>query len=350
MIRITDVALHRLGGPLGQAVQNAHNRWADREGLLLVLTDETGAQGIGEASPLPGHSPETLADCAEALAVGRLRGLALPTEHGELPGVERPGAARFAWETACTDLRARRAGVTFQQALTRRPVQEVPLHALVGSLEQARAALGRHAQTLKLKLGTRPFHDDLRLLVTLRHEYGPRPRLRLDANGAWSLAEAREHLHELAPLDIEFVEQPVPKGQLAQLGRTPVPFAADESLLDPSERAALWAHPDCVAVVIKPALLGLFPALALAAEAKAHHKGVVVTHLFDGPVGLTAARWLAMALPDPPLACGLATHAGLAAWPAVDLPIAADGPRLLPPAGEAQGLGFAKAGVPWDPR
>jgi L-alanine-DL-glutamate epimerase-like enolase superfamily enzyme len=47
--------------------------------------------------------------------------------------------------------------------------------------------------------------------------------------------------------------------------------------------------------------------------------GVVVTHLFDGPIAMAAACELALALPKT-LACGLDVHDGLTAWPPCDVP------------------------------
>jgi L-alanine-DL-glutamate epimerase-like enolase superfamily enzyme len=72
--------------------------------------------------------------------------------------------------------------------------------------------------------------------------------------------------------------------------------------------------------VLKPAALGLLRAHEIGVRAQARGLDVVVTHLFDGPIGLAAACELALSLPRPPLACGLDAHAGLAAWPEVPVP------------------------------
>ena len=40
--------------------QDARRSWPERESLLLRLTDDSGVSGAGEASPLPGYSPEPL--------------------------------------------------------------------------------------------------------------------------------------------------------------------------------------------------------------------------------------------------------------------------------------------------
>lgn len=63
--------------------------------------------------------------------------------------------------------------------------------------------------------------------------HGWRPRLRVDANGGWSLKDAKLMLDWLAERGCDYVEQPLPKGQEHQLpdlfqGR-PLPIFADES-------------------------------------------------------------------------------------------------------------------------
>ncbi len=60
--------------------------------------------------------------------------------------------------------------------------------------------------------------------------------------------------------------------------------------------------------MIKPAVHGLLGAHALAGRARAAGKGVIVTHLFDGPVGTAAACELALALGETRYAAGLAPH------------------------------------------
>ena len=68
--------------------------------------------------------------------------------------------------------------------------------------------------------------------------------IRLDANGAWTLVEAREKMEQLAHSGIHSIEQPLAPGQLndmAQLCRDSIiPVALDEELIgisDPAERS-----------------------------------------------------------------------------------------------------------------
>src|SRR5690606_33379374 len=97
------------------------------------------------------------------------------------------------------------------------------------------------------------------------------------------------------------------------LGATRAPDA-------PGALDALLAAGLANVLVLKPMLLGGFlPALALAARARACGAGVVISHLFDGPVALAASAHLAVAL-GTTRACGLDRHSGLQAWPEIDIP------------------------------
>src|SRR5262249_8603206 len=149
------------------------------------------------------------------------------------------------------------------------------------STTDAKALLARGIGTIKAKIGARPFADELADLRRLRDAIGPDVHLRLDANGA--LESPRASLEALAPLAPELVEEPTSGEALLPLGPTAVPWAADESLLDPRIARTLLDAPACAAFVLKPALHGFRGALALARAAATRGKPTIVTHLFDGP-------------------------------------------------------------------
>lgn len=154
--------------------------------------------------------------------------------------------------------------------------------------------------------------DDLDRLAAVRDALGTSGRVRVDANGAWDLAEARSRLprYDRAAGGLEYVEQPCAAADdLARLRRgVDVPVAADESIrLSDDPRAAAEAVD---VVIVKVAPLGGVPAvLDLVAEID---RPVVVSSALDSSVGLAAGLALAAALPDLPFACGLGTAALLA--------------------------------------
>lgn len=313
-------------GPVGAAARTSMLR----DGALLTLRDDRGNTGYGEASPLPGISPDELDAVCASLdgTLPRLVGRELPEALDEIELGDRSPSERFALETALVDLIARRRGVPARGLLGGERVVSVngfagsagapTLNASVASL------LAEGYGTIKVKVGGGSFESERSAIARLRGELGDTWTLRLDVNGAWDLDEARANLESLAHFDVSLVEQPVAGAALLELGEAAIPWAADECLVDPLVRARFFDPSDdsvrrgCVAVVLKPALLGgILATRRAAAQATSLRLGVIVTHLFDGPVALAACRAVARSLPATPLACGLAPHPGLAAWPEV---------------------------------
>jgi o-succinylbenzoate synthase len=325
------------GGELEGAVSNARSAWRSRHGVMLRLHDDRGNVGQGEASPLPDYSADDLG-AARAALDAFARGA--PGFDLEQPldaigtAIGKSAAARFALETAVLDLVGQRRGQPLWALLGENresgPAQ-LSLSALVDTtsleagLRSAESARERGITTFKLKIGRRgAWATELRIAERLRATLGPALRLRFDANRAFVPSEAPARLRELAALDPEFVEEPLGASLLPALGRSPTPLALDESLLDPGllERGAALRDAGVVAVVLKPMLLGGFSRCrALASRARALGLRVVVSHLFDGPIGLTAAAALALALAeDGDGAAGLDRHSALRSWQGLDLP------------------------------
>jgi len=318
--RITPFAL-RLRAPLA----TAHGRIEQRSGWLLELAGEGGLWGLGEASPLDGFGLESHAEAGRALeslvraAIGR--DLAEASALG-LPTAPREPAARAAFDTALYDLAAREAGCSVAAWLGGRAGHEartsVAVHALVaGDEPEAVTAAGRRAaaegfETFKLKLAARPLDADLARVGALRQAIGPRARLRVDANGAWSEIEAERALAALAAWKVELVEQPIDARNLAGLARLRrlghVPVAADESAAGEDAAGRVLAAGAADWIVLKPAASGGLAASArIAVAARAAGVGVFVTSFLDSAVGAVAALQLAASLPPPLPACGLAT-------------------------------------------
>ncbi len=339
---------------LASPITTSRGTWTHRRGVILRLRDAEGRVGHGEATPLPGYSPDGVDDCARALErVAREvdpNALHVASRFDEaLAGVP---CARFALETALVDLASQRAGVSVASVLAGlaggRALDEVALSALVdlASPEMETRAMDliqRGVTTVKAKIGTRARDIELAALARLRHAVGPAVRLRLDANGAFDVHGAATLLRDVAPFAPELVEEPTSGEALLALAASPVPWGADESLQDARIADRLLSSA-CAAFVVKPQLYGLHAGRDLAMRALAAGKGVVVTHLFDGPVALAAACELALslALPlaRPPLACGLDHHASLGLFGEADVPqlVHADRGRVV---SHAPGLGVA---------
>jgi O-succinylbenzoate synthase len=154
--------------------------------------------------------------------------------------------------------------------------------------------------------------DDIARVAAVRSAIGADGRIRVDANGGWSVDDAARALAALARYDLEYAEQPC--ATLSDLGAlrrllarqgTDVLVAADESIrkADDPMRVAAAGSADVVVLKVAP-LGGVEPALRVA---EACGLPVVVSSALDTSVGIAAGVALAAALPELPFACGLGT-------------------------------------------
>jgi O-succinylbenzoate synthase len=219
------------------------------------------------------------------------------------------------------------------------PVRDtVPVNATVPAVGAADVAgvLARFpgCTTAKVKVAERgqSLRDDLERVAAVREALGPQGRVRVDANGAWDVDQARAALRALAAYGLEYAEQPCAsvadlralRLALARDG-VDVPVAADESIRKAEDplRVAREEAADLVVVKVAP-LGGVRRALEVVAECGLP---AVVSSALDTSVGMAAGAALAGALPDLPHACGLGTVALLEGDVARD-PLVPDGGAL----------------------
>ena len=149
--------------------------------------------------------------------------------------------------------------------------------------------------------------DDIARVEAVRDAIGTAGRVRVDANGAWSVEHAARMLRALGRFGLEYAEQPCASlAELAELRRrVDVPLAADESIRRAEDPLAVRAAGAADIVVLKAQPLGgVRAALRVAAECGLP---VVVSSAVESSVGLAAGVALAAALPGLPYDCGLAT-------------------------------------------
>lgn len=129
--------------------------------------------------------------------------------------------------------------------------------------------------------------------------------VRVDANGAWTPAQAIEAARALGPL--EYLEQPCATvEELAQVRRrVDVPVAADESIRKAGDPLAVVRAGAADIAVLKVAPLGgISSLLAIAAQIDIP---VVISSALDSAVGIGVGLSAAAALPNLGHACGLGT-------------------------------------------
>lgn len=212
----------------------------------------------------------------------------------------RTGTGNFAWagiDMALWDVCGRACGQ--------------PIWRLLGGLQQTEASyfyyLARGSQESLaaqvedgLRAGFEVFYlkvgvddaEDLTMVAVVREALGQGPRLRLDANGAWSVPQALRNLRAMAEHDIDFVEQPVrdhPVGQLGEIrARLPMAVCANEGMWSEADAYARIRARDADVYCFSPywvGSIGSFHRLSWLADCE----GLQVCKHTHGELGVAAA-------------------------------------------------------------
>lgn len=155
---------------------------------------------------------------------------------------------------------------------------------------------------IKLKIGGIDFTQEINLLKYIRESYDTNElEIRLDANGAFSPANALERLDQLAKYDIHSIEQPIKQKQWQTMSaicaKSPIAIALDEELIgigDNSNKEAMLDTIQPAYIILKPSLCG---GLASSDEwirlATDRQIGWWATSALESNVGLNAiAQWV----------------------------------------------------------
>lgn len=186
--------------------------------------------------------------------------------------------------------------------------QSIPINGLIwmGNPDFMRAQIQQKLQSgfrcVKVKIGSLDFEEEMKLLAELRSIGGRELEIRVDANGAFSPAEAPFKLERLAALGIHSIEQPIRQGQheamKALCAESILPIALDEELIGIFRPAARHELLEGIApdyIILKPSLLGGFKACETWMQ-KATDLGIRfwVTSALESNIGLNAiAQWTA---------------------------------------------------------
>jgi L-Ala-D/L-Glu epimerase / N-acetyl-D-glutamate racemase len=223
----------------------------DETEVVFVEIRHDGVRGFGEGAPIDRYDETAQSALAFAQEAGELLGddpFALEEIESRLR--ERPGeqAAKAAIDAALHDLCGKLVGLPVWRLLgLRRLGPPTSWTIWLGDPDdmarRAEKVRGRFKR-LKLKLGGRDGLDVERVRTVREVAEVP---LQVDVNEAWSLAEALEALPQLATLDVEYCEQPLPAGDPGgpELKRaSPVPIYVDEDChtLDDVAACAERAH------------------------------------------------------------------------------------------------------------
>lgn len=283
----------------------------DAKGVFVKVETESGIVGWGEATPLHSINGETQGTMVESIRFLSevLLGKSVHARHEivELCFALLPAqtSAISAVEMAVTDASARAMGVSVAQ-LFGGELRSAPTDVTIGitspedAAVQAKQLMKKLVTKFKVKIGDR-LESDFERVKAVREVVGEKT-IRVDANQGYSAPEALKVLERLAPMNIEFCEQPVKRADFSGLkwlhDRSPIPIMADESCFGPEDAAEIGRQGACKLINIKVCKAGgLLRSSQIADVAKAHGMRCMMGGMVETRLGVTAAAQLAMAHP-----------------------------------------------------
>lgn len=253
--------------------------YTEKETFYLKISDTENPTvfGLGEIAPLHGLSIDFVPDFEQVLdnVCDTFNSLDLEVFPWNLNIIlsqlidDAFPSVKFGFETALLDFMNGGKRVIFDNDFVDGR-KEIAINGLIwmGSKEfmvsQVEEKLKTGFDTLKLKIGAINFQDELNILASIRERFSPEQiSLRVDANGAFTIAEAEQKLAQLSTYTLHSIEQPIKAKQveaMAELSeKSPVPIALDEELIGVSDyvqKMQLLKKIKPQYIILKPTLLG----------------------------------------------------------------------------------------------
>jgi L-alanine-DL-glutamate epimerase-like enolase superfamily enzyme len=291
--------------PLKRKVTHASHTRTDTDNVVVKCVLSDGSTGYGEGVPRDYVTGETIDSCIDLLKRSDVAKQLIPCEDflaavhvaerlklDPVPGDDRliqGNAARCALELAVLDAYGRAFGEPLMN-VTRvlapelyEPKERIRYSGIIGNPKGWKSRMYPLVYRLagfkqvKLKVGI-PDTDDVKRTKRTRKWLGRSIDLRIDANEAWTPAEAAEKIRSLEPFGITSVEQPLKHEDVASLAelrkQVKTPIMLDESLCGEvdAERAVRGGWCDLFNLRLSKCG-GFIPSLRLAQLAKRHGLG-----------------------------------------------------------------------------
>ncbi len=288
--------------------------------VLVELTSSDGITGWGEAAPWEVFTGTPEGACAALDVYLRpvVLGQSVKRPRALMALMDRAivghGEAKLAIETAMLDIVGKASGLSLADLLGGRVRDTIPLSFSIADpdfeadLERMRAMVPAGNMIYKVKTGVKPHREDLAHLEAMRGEFGDTIDLRLDYNQALRPFGAIKLLRDVDQFAPTFIEQPVPRGDLAAMASftaaLDTPILADESCFDARDLSEIIRLGAADAISVKLMKSGgLFKAQGLMAMAdNAGLPGYGGT-LWEGGIALAAGTHFIAATPGMSLGC-----------------------------------------------
>jgi len=309
---ITALTVEPLDLPLTEPFAIATGAQHVAHNVLVRLTLADGTVGLGEAAPFTAVSGETQAGTRAAIESVRERLIGQearawrPVSGWLSEALGKAPSARCGLETALLDALARHHRVPLWVFFGGAGTElEIDMTVTAGDRahaeSSARAILARGITTLKVKVGALSAEQDVERLVAI-HQVAPGARLFADANGGYTVAQARAFLAglERARVPLSLFEQPVPAEDLAGLAEltrgSRIPICADESARSAEDVLRLIREKAATGINIKTMKCGVVESLMMWHLARAAGMELMIGGMVESTLAMSLSAHLAAGL------------------------------------------------------
>lgn len=303
-MKITDVKVDKVYVKLVKPFKVALGTIDNNESVIVKIQTDDGIVGIGEGSPEPkvtGETVETVFSVCKLLGetIKGLDPIDIEKVHHVMDRtiVGNP-AAKAAIDIALHDILGK--------------VSKQPLYKLLGGFDNtfetdftigidnpevmAQEAIKITEQgfkILKIKVGL-GLSEDIQRIKLIREAVGSHIKIRVDANQGWSPWEAIRAINAIEKFNIEAVEQPVPYWDIDGLAQVKdnvnIPIMADESVFSPQDALKVIKRGAVDIINIKLMKCGgLFKASRINAIAEAAGVECMLGCMLENVISITAA-------------------------------------------------------------
>ena len=262
--------------------------------FLEILNSQNNTTGIGEISVIDGLTPDTDIEKKLEYLCDNIQ------NHQEIlksPSYSNNNAIKFGFDTAIYDLKSNGSKILFPSQFTNN-LDYININGLIwiGNQSSIMKQIDEKIDIfdcIKLKVGFN-LDNELKTIKFIRKKYKDKI-IRLDANGAYNLEEAKFALEQFAKYNIHSIEQPLPIGNWQDyatlINNSPIDIGIDEELttVNLNDLKELLNIFKPKYFIIKPSMLGDFSQINnIINLAEEHNIGWWFTSALESNIGLNA--------------------------------------------------------------
>lgn len=294
-----NLSFHPLDLKLRRTFQIARETRNIQNNVVVLLKDENGIIGFGEAAPTSFFGEDVN---SVTKVLGQSADLLKHADPFQIEDITlllknkfpKNAAARAAIDIALYDMIGKKLKIPLYKLLgLNLPTTKITSFTIgIDTLENMckKVEEAKDFPILKIKVG---FKDDIAILRELRKI--TRAIFRVDANTGWTPDEAIKKLNLMEELGVELVEQPFPIGSIEALKKVrrhaKIPIFVDEDIQDSTDIPAFSDAVDGINIKLMKCG-GIREALRMIYTARAHGLKIMIGCNIESSVSITAAAHL----------------------------------------------------------